>query len=137
MEGRQSKRGTTRRLRKRSKYLLDLAPSSSSHSDVDSSPTVQMASAFAVTGKDWIGSFFSIFQFFVAHLFPLFSLTVHSNNILIKVISIYNFYCILMNVFLLVLWGCCFVVLLWVFLVWYFSFIVKISNYQGNYNEIH
>lgn len=73
----------------------------------------------------------------MAHLFPLFSLTAHSNNILIKVLSIYNFDCILMKGFFvgsLVLGS---VVLLWVFLVWYFSFIVKISNYQGNYNEIH
>lgn len=43
---------------------------------------------------------FSKFQIFVVHLFALFSLTVHSNNIiLIKVVSIYNFDCILMKVF--------------------------------------
>lgn len=99
--------------------------------------TVQMASAFAVTWKDWIGSFFSMFQFFMAHLFPLFSLTVHSNKILIKVISIYNFDCVLMKVFLLIIWGWVLLFCFGFFLVWYFSFVVKISNYQGSYNEIH
>lgn len=88
MEGRQSRRGTTRRLSKRGKYLVDLAPSSSSHSDVGSSQTQcrWQVPLQGLEGLDRVLS--SMFQFFVAHLFPLFSLTVHSNNILIKAISI-------------------------------------------------
>lgn len=55
-------------------------------------------------GRTGWGPSFQVSNFFGS--FALFSLTVPSNNIiLIKFISIYNFDCILMKVFLLVVWG--------------------------------